>query len=192
MVFLEISLVGTVESPAMTFIHVLDLVTKIVLTRQELPSTSPRTLRIPSLEVLGWGGSEYSQGKFGKPPACGETVRFVNNKPHAWCASCGWTTTHSAKFHDKRSTSKSTFVLHDKHSLTIAKQGGLKKGCPAKTKPKKLSEGHEKSKGGHDNPQSGLSLASLGEHFARMELSASNPTQANMAQLLKNLFQEKV
>ena len=74
MVFLEISLVGTVESPAMTFIHVLDLVTKIVLTRQELPSTSPRTLRIPSLEVLGWGGSEYSRGTFGKPPARGKTV----------------------------------------------------------------------------------------------------------------------
>ena len=76
--------------------------------------------------------------------------------------------------------------------MTIAKQGGLKKGGPSKTMPKKPSEGHEKSKVGHDNPQSGLSLASLGKHFAQMELSASDPTQANMAQLLKNLFQEKV
>jgi hypothetical protein len=37
-----------------------------------------------------------------------------------------------------------------------------------------------------------LSLASLGEHFAKMETSALNPTQANMSQLLKNLFQGKV
>jgi hypothetical protein len=35
-------------------------------------------------------------------------------------------------------------------------------------------------------------LAALGEHFAKMETSALDPTQANMAQILKNLFQEKV
>ena len=51
MEFLEISLVGTVESKAMVFACVLSLVTKIVLTRKELPSASPRTLRIPSLKV---------------------------------------------------------------------------------------------------------------------------------------------
>ena len=51
MEFLEISLVGTVESKVMTFVCVLNLVTKIVLTRRELPSASPRTLRISSLEV---------------------------------------------------------------------------------------------------------------------------------------------
>ncbi len=38
----------------------------------------------------------------------------------------------------------------------------------------------------------GLMLAALGEHFAKMETSALDPTQANMAQILKNLFQEKV
>ena len=37
-----------------------------------------------------------------------------------------------------------------------------------------------------------LSLVALEEHFAKMETSASDPTQANMAQLLKNLFQGKV
>jgi hypothetical protein len=133
----------------------------------------------------GGGGSGYSRGKFGKPPARGETVRFINDKPHAWCGSCGWTTTHSTKYHDDWNVSKSTFVLHDKHPLTIAKQGSGKKGG-AQQKPKsKKSESDADTSGG-------LSLAALGEHFAKMETSASDPTQANMAQLLKNLFQGKV
>jgi hypothetical protein len=69
--------------------------------------------------------------------------------------------------------------------LTIAKQGSGKKGG-AQQKPKsKKSESDADTSGG-------LSLAALGEHFAKMETSASDPTQANMAQLLKNLFQGKV
>jgi hypothetical protein len=146
----------------------------------------------PKLGGSGGGGSKYSQGKFGKPSAQGKMVCFVNNKSHAWCASCGWTTTDSTKFHDAWSTNKSTFVLHDKHPLTVAKQGGLKKESPTKTKTKKTSNGGETSKGDNDNPQSGVSLASLGKHFAQMELLASDPTQANMALLLKNIFQGKV
>jgi hypothetical protein len=124
----------------------------------------------------GGGGSRYSRGKFGKPPARGETVRFINDKPHAWCGSCGWTTTHSTKYHDDWNVSKSTFVLHDKHPLTIAKQGSGKKGG-AQQKPKSKSK---KSEGDADT-SGGLSLAALGEHFAKMETSASDPIQANMA-----------
>jgi hypothetical protein len=133
------------------------------------------------------GGSGYLRGKFGKPPARGETVRFINDKPHAWCGSCGWTTTHSTNSHEDWNASTSTFVLHDQHPLTIAKQGSGKKGG-AQLKPKsksKKSESDAITSGGH-------SLAALGEHFAKMETSASDPTQAKMAQLLKNLFQGKV
>ncbi len=135
----------------------------------------------------GGGGSGYLHGTFGKPPACGETVRFINDKPHAWCGSCGWTTTHSTKYHDDWNVSKSTFVLHDKHPLTIAKQGSGKKGG-AQQKPKSKSNISK----GDANTSGGLSLAALGEHFAKMETSASDPTQAKMPQLLKNLFQGKV
>jgi hypothetical protein len=71
--------------------------------------------------------------------------------------------------------------------MTIAKQGSGNKGG---TQPKPKSK-FKKSKGDADT-SGGLSLAALGEHFAKMETSASDPTQANMAQLLKNLFQGKV
>ncbi len=90
------------------------------------------------------GGNGYLRGKFGKPPACGETVRF-------------------------------------------AKKESGKKGS-AQPKPKSKSKKSESDA----DPGGGLTLASLGEHFAKMETSASDPTQANMAQLLKNLFQGKV
>ena len=132
----------------------------------------------------GGGGSGYSRGKFGKPPAHGETVRFINDKPHAWCGSCGWTTTHSTKYHDDWNVSKSTFVLHDKHPLTKAKKGSARKDVQTKSKSKKPEN--------DNNTSGGLSLAALAEHFAKMETSASDPTQANMAQLLKTLFQGKV
>jgi hypothetical protein len=72
-------------------------------------------------------------------------------------------------------------MLHDKHPLTIAKKGSQKKGGQPKSSPKKPET--EDATGG------GLSLAALSEHFAKLETSATNPTQANMAQLLKNLFQ---
>jgi hypothetical protein len=51
-----------------------------------------------------------------------------------------------------------------------------------------------KSKKSKSNADAGehLTLAALGEHFAKMETSALDPTQAKMAQLLKNLFQGKV
>jgi hypothetical protein len=124
------------------------------------------------------------RGKFGKPPARGETFFFINDKPHhAWCGSCGWTTTHSTKFHDDWNANKSTFMLHDKHPLTISKKGSQKKGSQPKS-PKK--PGTEGTTGG------GLILAALSKHFAKLETSATDPTQANMAQLLKNLFQGKV
>ena len=138
----------------------------------------------------GGGGPGYSRGKFGKPPARGETVRFINDKPHAWCGSCGWTTSHSTKSHDDWNANKSTFVLHDQHLLTIAKQGSGKNGAQLKSKSKSKSKS-TKSESDAD-ASGGLSLAALGEHFAKMETSASDPTQANMAQLLKNLFQGKV
>ena len=138
----------------------------------------------------GGGGSGYSRGKFGKPPARGETVRFINDKPHAWCGSCGWTTSHSTKSHDDWNANKSTFVLHDQHPLTIAKQGSGKNGAQLKSKSKSKSKSN-KSESDADT-SGGLSLAALGEHFAKMETSASDPTQANMAQLLKNLLQGKV
>ncbi len=132
----------------------------------------------------GGGGSGYSRGKFGKPPARGEAVRFINDKPHVWCGSCGWITTHSTKYHDDWNGSKSTFVLHDKHPLTKVKQGSGKKDVQTKSKPKKPEI---------DGNTSGRpSLVALTEHFAKMETSASDPTQANMAQLLKTLFQGKV
>jgi hypothetical protein len=136
----------------------------------------------------GGGGSGYSRGKFGKPPARGETVRFINDKPHAWCGSCGWTTSHSTKSHDDWNANKSTFVLHNQHPLTIAKQGSGKDGAQLKSKSKSKSNKSESDA----VASGGLSLAALGEHFAKMETSASDPTQANMAQLLKNLFQGKV
>ena len=100
---------------------------------------------------------------------------------------CGWTTSHSTKSHDNWNANKSTFVLHDQHPLTIAKKGSGKNGAQLKSKSKS-----KKSKSAVDTKTSGLSLAALGEHFAKMETSASDPTQANMAQLLKNLFQGKV
>ncbi len=43
-----------------------------------------------------------------------------------------------------------------------------------------------------NNTNGGLSLAALTEHFTKIETSASDPTQTNMAQLLKTLFQRKV
>jgi hypothetical protein len=67
--------------------------------------------------------------------------------------------------------------------LSLAKLDGKKTGL-SKTKGKP-SEGGVK-------PQAGLSLTALGDHFAKMEMEASDPTQANMAQVLKNLFQGKV
>jgi hypothetical protein len=137
-----------------------------------------------NLEGSGGGKSGYSCGKFGKPPARGEAVQFMNDKPHAWCGSCGWTTTPSTKFHDDWNASKSAFVLHDKHLLPIDKQGSGKKSNQSKSKLKKSKN--------DNNFRGGLSLAALAEHFTKMATSASDPTQANMAQLLKNLFQGKV
>jgi hypothetical protein len=94
---------------------------------------------------------------------------------------------HSTKFHDDWNASKSTFVLHDQHPLTIAKQGsGIKGGAQLKSKSKsKKSESDA-------NTSSGLSLAALEEHFTKMETPALDPTQAKMAQHLKNLFQGKI
>ena len=60
----------------------------------------------------------------------------------------------------------------------------MPKGGQSKPKGKK-PEGESKSSGG-------LSLAALGKHFAKMEIKASESTQANMAQILKNLFWGKV
>ena len=68
--------------------------------------------------------------------------------------------------------------------MTKAKQGSGKKDAQTKSKPKKPEI--------DGNTSGGLSLAALAEHFAKMETSASDPTQANMAQLLKTLFQGKV
>jgi hypothetical protein len=68
--------------------------------------------------------------------------------------------------------------------LTKAKQGSGRKDVQTKSKSKKPEN--------DNNTSGGLSLAALAEHFAKMETSASDPTQANMAQLLKNLFQGKV
>jgi hypothetical protein len=157
-------------------------ITKIALTRQGPPTTRTRSLVPANQAVTGEGGSGYSCGKFGKPPARGETGRFINDKPHAWCGSCGWTTSHSTKSHDDWNANKSTFVLHDQHPLTIANQGSGKNGAQLKSKSKS-----NKSESDADT-SGGLSLAALGEHFAKMETSASDPTQANMAQLLKNLL----
>ena len=99
---------------------------------------------------------------FGKPPACSETVRFINDKCNAWCGSCGWTTSHSTKSHDDWNANKSTFVLHDQHPpLTIAKQGSGKNGAQLKSKSKS-----KKSESDVNTKTSGLSLAALGEHFA--------------------------
>jgi hypothetical protein len=110
-------------------------------------------------------------------------VHLINDKPHLWCGTCGWTTIHSTKYHDDKNSNKGTFVLHDKHPLSIAKLDGKKCG---QTKPKgKTAEGGGKS-------QTGLSLANLGDHFAKMEIKASDPTQTNMAQVLKSLCQGKV
>jgi hypothetical protein len=100
-----------------------------------------------------------------------------------WCGTYGWPTTHSTKYHDDWNSNKGTFVLHDKHPLSIAKLDGKKRG---QTNPKdKIAEGGGKS-------QTGLSLTALGNHLAKMEIKTSDPTQANMAQVLKNLFQGKV
>ncbi len=96
----------------------------------------------------------------------------------------GWTTTHSTKSHDDWNANKSSFVLHNKHLLTIAKQGAGKKGAQMKSKSKKLENDSSTS--------GGLSLIALAEHFAQMEFSVLDPTQAKMAQLLKTLFQGKV
>ncbi len=59
----------------------------------------------------GGGRSNYSRDKFGKPHARGETVCHINDKPHAWCGTCGWTTMHSTKYHDEWSLNKSAFAL---------------------------------------------------------------------------------
>ena len=98
---------------------------------------------------------------------------------------------HSTKSHDDWNANKSTFfILYDQHPLTIAKQGSGKNGAQLKSKSKSKSK-FKKSESDADT-SGGLSLAALGEHFAKMETSASDPTQANMAQLLKNLLQGKV
>ncbi len=88
------------------------------------------------------------------------------------------------KYHDDWNVSKSTFVLHNKHPFTKDKQGSGKKDVQTKSKPKKPEN--------DSNTSGGLSLAALVEHFAKMETSALDPTQANMAQLCKTLFQEIV
>ena len=78
--------------------------------------------------------------------------------------------THSTKFHDDWNASKITFVLHDQHLLTIAKQGSGMKGC-AQPKSKSKSKFKFKSKSKSKKSESdadtsgGLSLAALGEHF---------------------------
>ncbi len=68
--------------------------------------------------------------------------------------------------------------------MTKAKQGSGKKDVQTKSKSKKPEN--------NSNTSGGLSLAALSELFSKMETSASDPTQANMAQLLKTLFQGKV
>jgi hypothetical protein len=73
-------------------------------------------------------------------------------------------------------------------TVQFAKQESGKK-VGAQLKPKKFKS--KKSKSDADTG-GGLTLAALGEHFAKMATSALDPTQANMAQLLKNLFQGKV
>jgi hypothetical protein len=110
-------------------------------------------------------------------------ARYINDKPHSWCGTGGWTTTHSTKYHDDWNTNKGTFVLHDKHPLSLAKLD---------RKKTRLSKTKGKSSEGGVKPHAGLSLAALGDHFAKMEMEASDPTQANMVQVLKNLFQGKV
>jgi hypothetical protein len=74
-------------------------------------------------------------------------------------------------------------MLRDKHPLTIAKKRSKKKGGQPKS-PKKPETGGATS--------GGLSLAALRENFTKLETSATDPTQAIMAQLLKKLFQGKV
>ena len=87
---------------------------------------------------------------------------------------------HSTKSHDDWNANKSTFVLNDKNPLSIAKLGSEKKSQSKSNKPENDS-----------NTSIGLSLVALAEPFAKMETSASDPTQANMALLLKTLIQGK-
>ncbi len=68
--------------------------------------------------------------------------------------------------------------------MVLTNLNAKKSGLP-KTKMTKKPERENKT-------HSGLSLAALGKHFARMEVEASGHTQANMAQVLKLLFQGKV
>jgi len=101
--------------------------------------------------------------------------------------------THSTKFHDDWNASKITFVLHDQHLLTIAKQGSGMKGCAqpkSKSKSKFKSKFKSKKSESDADTSGGLSLVPLESTLIRT--SASDPSQANMAQLLKNLFQGKV
>ncbi len=167
----------------MTFVLALNLALKIGLTRHKLLTRTTRNLVIRSLEGLGEGDPTIPMGNLGNPPVRGETACHINDKPHAWCGSCGWTTTNSTKYYDKWSLNKSAFLLHNKHPLDLAKLDAKNSGQP-KSKTKK-PEGENKT-------HSGLSLATLGKHFARMKLEASVPTQANMAQVLKLLLQGKV
>jgi hypothetical protein len=114
-------------------------------------------------KTLGKGGNNggYSCGKFGKPPAKGESVHYIHDKHHAWCGTCGWTTTHSTKFHEAWSTRKSTFVLHDKYPLVIDKKKGKKdkgnnrKGNKNKTKSSKTDA---------DAKSPGPSMAAISKH----------------------------
>jgi len=126
------------------------------LTRRGHNTARTRSLVPANQANSGGGGSGYLCGKFGKPPACGETVRFINDKPHAWCGSCGWTISHSTKSHDNWNANKITFVLHD--------QPG-KNGAQLKSKSKS-----KKSESDVNTKTSGLSLAALGEHFTSLWL----------------------
>jgi hypothetical protein len=72
----------------------------------------------------------------------------------------------------------------DKHPLVIAKNEGKKSrgtvGKATRTRPDA------------DAKSPGLSMAAISKHFLKIETMASDPTQAQMAQLLKNFFQGKV
>ncbi len=95
------------------------------------------------MEANGWnpkkkgkdGSGNYQQEKWG-PPKPGESgVHYVNGTPYAYCEKkhngieCGWSTTHSTKFHKKRAAEGTVFNLASEcpsHELVLKSNKGSK------------------------------------------------------------------
>ncbi|KAL7455565.1 hypothetical protein ACHAWC_007099 [Mediolabrus comicus] len=138
----------------------------------------------------GGGSKQYTRGKWGKPTD-GRSVKRINGAWHTWCEKCGWTKTHSTKFHAQYESDPSNFTLPKTHPFTQAKTGNNSRN----NNSQQQQQGSVATASGTNTAASGGAGATLTINSAqakatleRFERESTDPNTAALMGMFKEAF----